>query len=55
MYGKTKGNAPESLARTMIAKAQEKYGGTDQYKYQELIARNVTGMIYAGKFSEYMS
>ncbi|KAJ3487192.1 hypothetical protein NLI96_g3704 [Meripilus lineatus] len=41
------GNAVDSVARSMMAKAQDKYGGTKLYEEQETIARNVTGVAYA--------
>ena len=33
----------------MMTKAQDKHGGTKLYEEQETIARNVTGVAYAGK------
>ena len=44
------GTAPDSVARNMILGVQDKYAGTDLYEEYDAIARNVTGVAYAGEY-----
>ncbi|KAJ3487183.1 hypothetical protein NLI96_g3707 [Meripilus lineatus] len=40
------GSAVDSVARDMMTKVQDEYGGTELYEERETIARNVTGVAY---------
>lgn len=44
-----KGLARDSIAQKMIRKLDDKYAGTPSYGESELIARNITGVAYAGE------
>lgn len=43
------GSAVDSVARDMMTKVQDEYGGTELYEERETIARNVTGVAYGGE------
>ena len=48
-FRQAKGIARDSIARKMIRELEDKYVGTASYSEHELVARNITGVTYAGE------
>lgn len=46
---KSTSTAAPCIAQKVIRKLQTQFAGTDQYEFQERVARDATGITYAGK------